>query len=73
MPRTLAAHAPVAGCDTAYVFACTHRAYGVGMIDAAALPAADADLAVRGALGPVRALVATSSHCHAAVAVLELV
>ena len=50
-----------------YVFHCTHRAYGVGMIDVAPVLAADADLRSRAAAGPVDVLVGTVSHCHGAV------
>lgn len=50
-----------------YVFHCTHRAYGVGMIDVSAVVAAEVDLIRRAAAGPVDALVGTVSHCHGAV------
>ncbi|HVZ77273.1 MAG TPA: hypothetical protein VG818_04765 [Gemmatimonadaceae bacterium] len=55
---------PVAG---PFLFRCTHRAWGVGMIDVRDVLAADAELAQRGAAGPVEALVGTVSHCHGAV------
>lgn len=55
-----------------YVFHCTHRAYGVGMIDVASVIEAEADVTRRAAAGPVEALVATASHCHAAVARLRV-
>jgi hypothetical protein len=55
-----------------YVFHCTHRAYGVGMIDTADVVRADADIARRGAVGAVDALVATASHCHGAVGRLTI-
>ena len=72
MPVTLARHAraaPARGASVAgpYVFHCTHRAYGVGMIDVASVVAADADLASRAASGPVDAVVGTVSHCHGAM------
>jgi hypothetical protein len=54
------------------VFHCTHRAYGVGMIDVAAAVAADASVAAAGAAGAARVLVATVSHCHGAVNLLAL-
>ena len=54
------------------VFHCTHRAYGVGMIDTAAVVAADAAVAAAGAGGPARVLVATVSHCHGAVNLLAI-
>lgn len=49
------------------VFHCTHRAYGVGMIDVRDVVAADD--AVRTAAGSsvAEVLVATTSHCHGAV------
>ena len=51
------------------IFHCTHRAYGVGMIDVRDV--LDADRAVAGATagtsGPVRVLVGTTSHCHGAL------
>ncbi len=54
------------------IFPCVHRTYGVGMIDAATVAAADARLARAGASGPVHALVGTVSHCHGALAVLAI-
>lgn len=72
MPVALQRHvatAADAGASLAgpYVFHCTHRAYGVGMIDVASVVAADADLARRAAVGSVDAIVGTVSHCHGAV------
>ena len=71
MPVTLGRHARTAapGVSVAgpYVFHCTHRAYGVGMIDVATVVAAESDLARRAASGPVDAVVGTVSHCHGAV------
>ncbi len=50
------------------LFQCTHRAYGVGMVDVSDVLAADAAIAAWGALGaPVDALVGTISHCHGAL------
>ncbi|HVE78485.1 MAG TPA: hypothetical protein VNA89_06475 [Gemmatimonadaceae bacterium] len=77
MPDALRAYAdeerragrPVAG---PVVFHCTHRAYGVGMIDVAALLEGDALVAREGTGGGARVLVSTASHCHAAVGVLRL-
>ncbi|AMW05110.1 hypothetical protein GEMMAAP_10330 [Gemmatimonas phototrophica] len=54
------------------IFHCTHRTYGVGMIDAAAIARADEQLAQWGSDGPSRVLVGTVSHCHGALGVLEL-
>ena len=51
------------------VFRCVHFAGGVGTIPAPALISARERL---GGAGSGRALVATSSHCHAAVGVLRL-
>jgi hypothetical protein len=58
--------------DETVVFHCTHRAYGVGMVDVAALRQANARAATIGAAGGARILVATVSHCHGALAVLEV-
>lgn len=49
------------------VFQCSHRAYGVGMIDVSDLVAADAFVAANGAAGHAEFLVATVSHCHGAL------
>jgi len=50
------------------LFQCTHRAYGVGMIDVRDVLAADAAIAASGAIGaPVDVLVGTVSHCHGAL------
>lgn len=49
------------------VFHCSHRAYGVGMIDVADLVAADAFISSHGDGGHAEFLVATVSHCHGAM------
>jgi len=54
------------------IFQCTHRAYGVGMIDARDVVAADALVADAGARGTTEVLVATTSHCHGAVNLLGI-
>jgi hypothetical protein len=54
------------------IFQCEHRTYGVGMIDAAVIARADAQLAVWGDEGPLAALVGTVSHCHGALGVLSV-
>jgi hypothetical protein len=54
------------------IFHCTHRTFGVGMIDAADIARADASLARWGAAGPVHVLVGTVSHCHGALGVLAI-
>lgn len=77
MPPALATYAErerVAGRPVAgpFVFHCSHRAYGVGMIDVRDVVAADAELARLGAMGAVSALVGTASHCHGAVRMIEV-
>ena len=60
------------GVDQAIVFRCLHLVHGVGTVPVAALLAAR-DLLLRGlASGPKRYLVATSSHCHALAANLDV-
>lgn len=54
------------------VFHCSHRAYGVGMIDTVDVLAADRRVAAAGAEGSARVLVATVSHCHGAVNLLAI-
>ncbi len=49
------------------VFHCSHRAYGVGMINVSDLVAADAFVAANGETGHAEFLVATVSHCHGAL------
>ncbi len=58
--------------DGPVIFHCSHRTFGVGMIDAAAIARADDSVARWGAAGPVRALVGTVSHCHGALGVLAV-
>lgn len=57
--------------DGACIFPCEHRTYGVGMIDAARIAAAEAMVTGPGAL-PRRLLVGTVSHCHGALGVLTI-
>ena len=72
MPPALAQYAaaeraagrPVEG---PYVFHCSHRTHGVGMIDVRDVLAADAAIAARGAEGEAAFLVGTASHCHGAL------
>ena len=52
---------------TPLLFHCTHRAYGVGMIDVRDVVAADATIAERGSAGAAVFLVGTVSHCHGAL------
>jgi hypothetical protein len=54
------------------IFHCVHRTYGVGMIDASAITAADDDVARWGADGPVAVLVGTVSHCHGALGLIDI-
>jgi hypothetical protein len=54
------------------VFHCTHRAYGVGMIDVADVIAADRFVADRGDTERLEVLVGTVSHCHGALNVLHI-
>lgn len=57
----------------ALLFQCTHRAFGVGMVDVADIAAADAAIARVGRDGAaVEALVGTVSHCHGAVSLLRV-
>ena len=53
--------------ESPLVFHCTHRAYGVGMIDVRDVLDADATIAARGAAGPCSFLIGTVSHCHGAL------
>jgi hypothetical protein len=54
------------------IFHCLHRTWGVGMIDVAAVVAADARVASEALAGPARFLVGTVSHCHGALGVLHI-
>lgn len=58
--------------DGPAVFHCEHRAFGVGMFDVADVVAADALVASRAAGRAAEVLLATVSHCHGALTVLEL-
>jgi hypothetical protein len=49
------------------LFHCTHRAYGVGMIDVRDVVQADATIAARGEASEAAFLVGTVSHCHGAL------
>jgi hypothetical protein len=60
------------GMDPPIIFHCTHRTYGVGMIDAAQIAAADKQLSVSANEFPLRVLVGTVSHCHGALGVLTV-
>lgn len=54
------------------VFHCTHRAYGVGMIDTRDVIEADRFVGSVGAGGEADVLVATASHCHGALGILSI-
>jgi hypothetical protein len=58
--------------DGSFIFHCTHRRYGVGMIDAQGIAAADDALATLVDDSPRRFLVGTVSHCHGALGVLAV-
>jgi hypothetical protein len=49
------------------IFHCTHRAYGVGMVDVRDVIEADAEMQRLGDAGSFDYLVGTVSHCHGAV------
>ena len=51
----------------ALVFHCTHRTFGVGMIDVADVVDADATIARDGVQGAASFLIGTVSHCHGAL------
>jgi hypothetical protein len=73
LPPTLAAHvARTPGVRGPVIFHCTHRCYGVGMIDACAIAEADQRVAAWGAQGPAQVLVGTVSHCHGALGLLAI-
>ena len=50
-----------------FVLHCSHRAYGVGMIDVGEVIAADAAIAQRATHSAASFLVGTTSHCHGAL------
>ena len=58
--------------DGSFIFHCTHRRFGVGMIDAQRIAAADEALAAAVDDAPKRFLVGTVSHCHGALGVLAV-
>jgi hypothetical protein len=49
------------------IFHCTHRVYGVGMVDVRDVVEAEAEMQRLGERGPFEYLVGTVSHCHGAV------
>jgi hypothetical protein len=75
LPPSVAAHveqlrAQGGHLDGPAIFHCTHRAYGVGMIDARDVLASERLLVEAAARGEARLLVGTVSHCHGALGVL---
>jgi hypothetical protein len=60
------------GADEAVVFRCVHLVYGVGTVPVSALFAARDRVLAGLRMGRRRYLVATSSHCHALAATLEV-
>ena len=54
------------------IFHCSHRAYGVGMIDTSDVLRADELVATAGTAGAAEVLVGTVSHCHGALGVLAV-
>ncbi len=77
MPAALSAHVAdqrAAGhiLEGPLVFHCTHRAFGVGMIDVHDILVADRQVAERARQGPADFLVGTVSHCHGALGILSI-
>jgi hypothetical protein len=72
LPPTLAQYAVAeraAGraIEGPFVFHCSHRTHGVGMIDVRDVVAADASITSLGGAGATAFLVGTASHCHGAL------
>jgi hypothetical protein len=55
-----------------HVFHCSHRCYGVGMIDVADVIAADAAIANAASTQAAEVLVGTVSHCHGALGIVAI-
>jgi len=55
-----------------FVFHCTHRAFGVGMVDVADVVAAESSIRSAAEAGAVDALIGTVSHCHGALNLLSI-
>lgn len=72
LPIAIAAQSHATAPPLSAVFHCTHRAFGVGMIDVADVLAADRAVAAAGAKGPTRCLIGTVSHCHGALGEIEI-
>jgi hypothetical protein len=67
-----AARAAGESLDGPAIFRCTHRAYGVGMIDVTDVLASERMLVDSVESGAGRLLVGTVSHCHGALGVLTV-
>ena len=69
LPAAIQASARAAGHEapTPLLFHCTHRVYGVGMIDVRDVVDADVAIAARGASREASFLLGTVSHCHGAL------
>lgn len=77
LPPSIAAHVEAVRAeggrlDGPAIFHCTHRAYGVGMIDVREVLAAEPMLIESVAHAAGRLLVGTVSHCHGALGVLRV-
>ena len=75
LPPAIAAHVDVMRAngkrlDGPAIFHCTHRAYGVGMIDVRDVLASEQMLIDVAERGTARLLVGTVSHCHGALGLL---
>ena len=55
-----------------YVFHCSHRTFGVGMIDVSSVLDADLAISARGEHGAAAFLVGTVSHCHGALQCIQV-
>ncbi len=77
LPPSIAAHVEAVRAtgeqlDGPAIFHCTHRAYGVGMIDVRDVMASERLLGQCVQAGSGRLLVGTVSHCHGALGVLRV-
>ena len=54
------------------IFQCRHRAFGVGMMDTAAVVAGDRIVREAGTSGAAEVLVGTTSHCHGALGIIAI-
>lgn len=77
LPAALVAYAADEGMagrpiEGPFVFHCSHRAYGVGMIDVADVIAADMAISERAANRAASFLIGTVSHCHGALQRIEV-